>query len=78
MMRITITLPQDLAQALAREARRRSVSASEIVRAALAGYLGVGAPRDLPFAAVGRSGQRTTGRDMEELIRAEWDDPRRR
>jgi predicted transcriptional regulator len=77
MKRTTISLPEDLADALEREARRRSVPASAIARDALAGYLGVGNASDrrqLPFASVGRSGHRTTARDMEELLQAEWSD----
>ena len=75
MKRTTVSLPDDLAEALAREARRRNRSASEITREALAKHLGLvtGESRSVPFAAVGRSGHRTTGRDMEELLAAEWD-----
>lgn len=75
MRRTTISLPDDLAHALEREARRRAVSASAIARDALAGYLGLGdaaEPRDLPFAALGRSGHRSTGRDLEQLLEEEW------
>jgi predicted transcriptional regulator len=80
MKRTTVSLPDDLAAALAREARRRNQSASEITRDALAQHLGLaaGEPRDLPFAAVGRSGHHHTGRDMEELLAREWDDDARR
>jgi hypothetical protein len=75
MKRTTVSLPDDLASALAREARRRNRSASEITRDALAKHLGLaaGEPRSVPFAALGHSGHRTTGRDMEELLAAEWD-----
>ncbi len=75
MKRTTISLPDDLAQALTREARRRSVPASAVARDALSGYLGMGnpyEPRELPFAALGRSGHRSTARDMEHLLEAEW------
>jgi predicted transcriptional regulator len=68
MRRTTISLPDELADALVREARRRSSSASAIARDALSEYLAVGRSderRGLPFAAVGRSGRRTTARDME-------------
>jgi predicted nucleic acid-binding protein/predicted transcriptional regulator len=60
MKRTTVSLPDDLAAALAREARRRNRSASEITRDALARHLGLtaGVRRELPFAAVGRSGHR--------------------
>lgn len=76
MRRTTISLPDELADALEREARRRALPASAIARDALSDYLGIGRAgeqRDLPFAAVGRSGQRTTARDMEELLTREWD-----
>ena len=75
MRRTTISLPDDLAEALAREARRRSVPVSAVARDALANHLGFGTAKDhreLPFAAVGRSGKRTTARDMEKLIEREW------
>lgn len=80
MKRTTLALSDDLAAALAREARRSNRSASEVARDALARYLGLGSdrPRELPFAAVGRGGRNTVGRDMEELLRAEWDDARGR
>ena len=76
MKRTTVSLPDELAAALAREARRRDRSASDITREALEKHLGLTGehPRDLPFAAVGRSGHRHTGRDMEELLAGEWDD----
>ena len=79
MKRTTVSLPDDLAAALAREARRRNLSASEVTRDALAKHLGLaaGEPRDLPFAAVGRSGHGNTARDMEELLEREWDDDAR-
>jgi Ribbon-helix-helix protein, copG family len=75
MKRTTVSLPDDLAAALVREARRRNRSASEITRDALAQHLGfaAGEPRSVPFAALGRSGHRTTARDMEGLLAAEWD-----
>jgi hypothetical protein len=82
MRRTTISLPDELADALEREARRRSLPASAITRDALSDYLGIGRAgeqRELPFASLGGSGQRTTGRDMEELLEREWDlDARRR
>ncbi len=76
MKRTTISLPDDLAQALAREAQRRRSSASDVTRTALMQHLGLGddEPRTLAFAALGRSGHRTTARDMEQLVEQEWDD----
>lgn len=77
MKRTTLSLPDDLADALTREARRRSTSVSAIARDALARHLHMvsGASRPLPFATLGASGHRSTARDMEELIAREWDDP---
>jgi len=75
MRRTTISLPDELADALAREARRRSLPASAIARDALTEYLGVGGPgdqRELPFAALGRSGHSNTSSDMETLLEQEW------
>ena len=79
MKRTTVSLPDDVAASLAREARRRNRSASDITREALVKHLGLaaGEPRELPFAAVGRSGHRSTAREMEELLAREWDDAAR-
>ncbi len=76
MTRTTLSLPDDLAEALVREARRRSTSASAIAREAIARHLRLAPsePRPVPFAALGHSGHRTTGRDMEELLAREWDE----
>ena len=76
MKRTTLSLPDDLAQALVREAHRRSTSASAVARDALAKHLQLvpGDARPLPFAALGHSGHHTTGRDMEQLLAREWDE----
>jgi Arc/MetJ-type ribon-helix-helix transcriptional regulator len=76
MKRTTISLPEELAGALEREARRSHVSASEIARTALTKHLGLveGEARKLPFARLGRSGHGNTARDMEQLLKQEWDD----
>lgn len=76
MKRTTISLPDDLAQALDREAQRRHASASEVARTALAQHLGLvqSMPRKLAFADLGGSGHHSTARDMEQLLEQEWDD----
>ncbi|HXN39591.1 MAG TPA: CopG family transcriptional regulator [Solirubrobacteraceae bacterium] len=76
MKRTTVSLPDDLAQALDREAQIRHSSVSEVTRTALAQHLGLaqGEPRELDFAAVGHSGHHNTARDMEQLLEQEWDD----
>ena len=76
MRHTTVSLPDELADALEREARRRSVPASAVARDALSEYLGFGREgdrRELPFAALGRSGYETTAREMEDLLEREWD-----
>jgi predicted transcriptional regulator len=74
MKRTTISLPDDLAAALKREASRRRVPASQVAREALEARLGrtVSGRRELPFAALGRSGHRSTARDLEEILETEW------
>jgi Arc/MetJ-type ribon-helix-helix transcriptional regulator len=80
MRRTTVTLTDELAAALVREATRRHVSASEIAREALAEHLGIGGEgvRPIPFAALGASGERHTARDAESILEREWGDARRR
>ena len=82
MRRTTISLPDHLAAAVEREARRRSLSTSALAREALKDYLGMGDAderRELPFAALGRSGHVDTARTMEEQLEREWTvDARRR
>jgi hypothetical protein len=75
MKRTTISLPDDLAAALAREARRLRVPVSQLAREGLQMRLGrmPGAVRELPFAALGRSGHTTTARDAEKILAADWD-----
>ena len=73
MKRITIGIPDGLALAVEREARRRATSVSEVTRQALAAHLGLdGNTRPLPFANLGHSGVRHTARRVEELMAREW------
>jgi predicted transcriptional regulator len=80
MTRITISLPNELASAVSREASRRRTSVSAVAREAIEARLGrgEGARRDLPFVALGRSGHRTTARDVDAILSAEWGDDRDR
>lgn len=73
MKRTTISLPDDLAGAMTREARRRRLPVSQVVREALEARYGTdGDRRVIAFAAIGRSGQRTTARDAEAILAREW------
>jgi metal-responsive CopG/Arc/MetJ family transcriptional regulator len=78
MKRATISLPDDLAQDVAREAQRRRVSVSEVTRDALREHLERPAGGDLPFVGIGRSGQHNTARRAEEILAHEWGDARGR
>jgi predicted transcriptional regulator len=80
MTRITISLAPELANALAREATRRRTSVSAVAREAIEIRLGrvEGAHRTLPFVALGRSGHRTTARDVDAILSTEWGDDRSR
>jgi predicted transcriptional regulator len=74
MRRTTISLPDRLADAVDREARRRRVPVSQVAREALENRYGWGSEgrRALPFVALGRSGTHTTARDIEAILDAEW------
>jgi hypothetical protein len=74
MKRTTVTLPVEMVEALGRAARRGHTSVSEVVRRMLAAQLGLIASGDrpLPFADLGRSGERHVARDMEALLAEGW------
>ena len=74
MKRTTISLPEDLARRLEREAARRSVSEAEVVREALTEHLGSAqAPRrPLPFPpAYPGSGRTGTASDIDAALAEE-------
>lgn len=74
MKRTTLSFPDSLSVLLEREARRRDTSVSEIVRRALAVYFHTDGdePREIPFANLGASGQNSTARDHEAILRTAW------
>ena len=72
MRRTTISLPEDLSHAVEREARRRRVPVSQVIRESVEAQLGMGEPRRIGFAAIGRSGQHDTARRVDEILDAEW------
>jgi predicted transcriptional regulator len=74
MKRTTVSLPDDLAGALEREARRRRVSVSQVTREALEVRLGMdgGPRRTIPFAALGRSGHHSTAREVDAILHDDW------
>ena len=73
MKRTTLMLPDDLAGLLDQERRRLDLSAAEVVRRALRAYFGAkGTPTPPAFIGLGRSGYRTTARDLDEILAREW------
>jgi Ribbon-helix-helix protein, copG family len=74
MKRITIAMPDDLARAAAREAKRRDTSTSEVIRVALVAHLGLGGARKVPaFVGIGASGTgEAVGARIDELMDEEW------
>ena len=76
MKRITISLPEDLAEVVEDEARRRRCSVSELVRDSITRELGVGEhckPRKLPFIALGKSDYTDTAARFDEYLEEAWD-----
>ena len=76
MHRTTLTLTDELVNALKREARRRDVSVSVVVRDALSKHFDLDnqGPRELPFGPPGHSGYHDTSERIDEILQAEWDD----
>jgi hypothetical protein len=82
MHRLTISIPEELAASLAREARRRDVSVSAVAREALGSHLhlvvSTEGRRKLPFAAIGSSGESDVASNVESILAEEWNPDRDR
>lgn len=79
MKRITISIPDELGEAIEREAHRRRLPVSRVIRERLEqDRLKDGAARQIPFAAVGRSGRHDTARRVDEILESEWTSARDR
>jgi Arc/MetJ-type ribon-helix-helix transcriptional regulator len=76
MRRATISLPDELARDVEREAQRRRVSVSEVAREALREHLDGRAASGLSFIGIGSSGGGDTARRAEEILAREWGDAR--
>lgn len=77
MRRTTISLPDDLAAALEREARRRRVPVSQVAREAIEARLGLSGddPRDLPFIGIAESrDSEWSAADLDEFLAQTWAD----
>ena len=73
MKRTTISLPDDLAMRIEREARRRRVSVSQVAREALESQLGDSGSRRFSFIGIGNGRGNATGRDVEQILDSEWE-----
>ena len=76
MRRITSTVPEALAAELLRQAHRRRVSASEIVREALAEFLGVAEGRvaALPWIGMIDNPDTIVADRIDDVLEKEWAD----
>jgi ribbon-helix-helix CopG family protein len=75
MKRTTISLPDDLAGCVEREAARRRTSVSEVVRTALVDHLGLNKPREMPFIGIfDGDGEYPQAADLEDWLRDHWAD----
>jgi hypothetical protein len=72
MTRTTISLPDELDAALRREARRRGIPVSQLVREAIEARLGFGEKRRLPFIGLGHSGYSNTAENIDAILESEW------
>lgn len=75
MKRITISLPQELSDLLADDARRSHRSVSDVAREAIAEHLGVAEgcePRAIPFSGLGQSGHGDIAENFDRYLRASW------
>jgi hypothetical protein len=75
MKRTTISLPDDVAAALEREARRRRVPVSQVAREAIETRLGLSddVPRDIPFIGIAASkDSEYAAADLDEFLAKTW------
>ncbi|MBI4543335.1 MAG: ribbon-helix-helix protein, CopG family [Gemmatimonadetes bacterium] len=74
---LTLRIPRDLARALSRQARERAVPKSQVVREALAGYLGL-SEAAAPAASVWERVRHLVGSVQLDAARIEADELSRR
>jgi Arc/MetJ-type ribon-helix-helix transcriptional regulator len=76
MKRTTITLPEDIAEMVDSEARRRQTSVSEVIRQCIVLGLTGGdeKPREIPWAGLFHDPDMIPAARMEEVLEREWAD----
>lgn len=79
MNRITVSVTEEMEQAMRREARRRGCSVSALVRAGMGEHLHMviepDQRREIGFAALGQSNQPSVAERAAEILAEEWGDP---
>jgi predicted transcriptional regulator len=70
MQRITISLPDNVAAALKREARRQKSSSSQVAREAIEARLNIGQKRALSFIGMIKSGRTDIAANFDEYLEA--------
>jgi hypothetical protein len=78
MERITVTIEPHVADQLRREARRRHISVSELIRERIRRGGESGTLRSIPWAGVGASGKPRLAAKMDEELDRTWADDLRR
>jgi len=78
MKRTTITISDELAALLDREARRRETSVSGLVRDLVETALGIGKPRELPWAGMIDDPAMAPASRLDEELERHWADDIRR
>jgi len=75
MKRMAITLPDDLADLVAGEARRRGSSVSEVIRGFIVqGLSGPSESGDIPWAALFHDPEMVPAARMDEILSTNWVD----
>ena len=76
MKRTTITLPDEMAELVAREAQRRRTSVSEVIRTLLAEGLGGSdeKPREIPWAGLFSDPEMPAAVRVDEALADRWAD----
>lgn len=74
MKRTSISLPDDLAALVDREAARRGTSVSEVVRLSLVAQLRGRESRDIPWAGLVEDRAAAPARELDESLTESWVD----
>ncbi|MFQ5742442.1 MAG: CopG family transcriptional regulator [Acidobacteriota bacterium] len=74
MKRTTITLPDELAEFVSREAHRRQTSVSALVRDLIARGLALDSPREIPWAGLFEDPEMVPAARIDDELGQHWAD----